>query len=67
MRRKYTTIQYAQALEKVYEQDPFFRISTDVIVGFPQETDQDFRKTCDFIKKMKLLNCKKKEKWKLPE
>ena len=52
MRRRYTARQYSQAVEMVREAVPGVSITTDVIVGFPGETDEDFELTyalCDEV------------------
>ena len=45
MRRKYTMAMYAQQLEKIIAWNPDVCIGTDVIVGFPGETDDEFMET----------------------
>ena len=53
MNRRYTTEEFASSanlLRKIY---PNVAITTDVIVGFPGETDEDFEKTYVFLKKIK--------------
>ena len=53
MNRRYTTEEFeslANLLRKVY---PDVALTTDIIVGFPNETDADFEKTYEFLKKIK--------------
>ncbi len=52
MNRKYTSKQYEDActLLRTYFEAP--ALTTDVIVGFPGETNEEFEKTCDFVKKI---------------
>ena len=53
MNRRYTTEEFensANLLRKVY---PEVALTTDIIVGFPYETDEDFEKTYEFLKKIK--------------
>ena len=53
MNRRYTTEEFensANLLRKVY---PNVSLTTDVIVGFPGETDEDFEKTYEYLKKIK--------------
>jgi len=45
MRRRYTAEQYRRAVELIREQVPDVAITTDVIAGFPGETDEDFEAT----------------------
>jgi len=52
MRRKYTTEQYAEKLAHIREAMPGVAITTDVIVGFPGETDELFQKGYAFIEQM---------------
>ncbi len=49
MRRPYVRAEYQAAIDKIIAQVPSISISSDVIVGFPQESDEDFRSTCEFI------------------
>ena len=53
MNRRYTTEEFensANLLRRVY---PEVALTTDIIVGFPNETDEDFKKTYEFLKKIK--------------
>jgi tRNA-2-methylthio-N6-dimethylallyladenosine synthase len=52
MNRKYTTQQYLEILEKLKKSRPDIAISSDFIVGFPGETDNDFNDTMDLCKKV---------------
>jgi threonylcarbamoyladenosine tRNA methylthiotransferase MtaB len=52
MRRNYTTERFARIVEKAREAMPDVGITTDVIVGFPSETERDFRQSYDFVRKM---------------
>lgn len=56
MNRKYTTEQYYKSVEYIYQNIPNACITTDVIVGFPGETDDEFKKTCEFVKKCGFYN-----------
>ncbi len=52
MNRRYTTAEYqaaAEALRKVY---PLAALTTDVIVGFPAETEEEFAETYNFVKNL---------------
>ncbi|MEM9227835.1 MAG: radical SAM protein, partial [Verrucomicrobiota bacterium] len=46
MRRPYTVEKFKRILEAMRERCPDLYISTDVIVGFPGETEEDFQMTC---------------------
>ncbi len=43
MNRHYTPDEYMKTIEKLRSHDPLFSVTTDLIVGFPGETDSDFR------------------------
>lgn len=49
MRRRYKKELYAERIKKIKELMPHCAIGADVIVGFPGETDEDFKETFDFI------------------
>jgi threonylcarbamoyladenosine tRNA methylthiotransferase MtaB len=53
MKRPYDLKFFAAKVKKLREKMPDIAISTDVIVGFPGETEKDFKITENFIKKMK--------------
>jgi tRNA-2-methylthio-N6-dimethylallyladenosine synthase len=48
MGRRYTREQYLECVERLRAAIPTIAISTDIIVGFPGETDEDFRETVSF-------------------
>ena len=49
MNRRYSARQYAGAVGLLREYFKDCAVTTDVIVGFPGETDEDFKQSCDFI------------------
>src|SRR5205085_668205 len=49
MQRNYTLEQYLRLVEKLRTAMPDMTISTDIIVGFPGESDDDFRETLSLI------------------
>ena len=51
MRRPYTADEFLALTETIYERFPTFSISTDIIVGFPGESEDDFRQTLEVAKK----------------
>ena len=52
MNRKYTKEQYLSLAEKMKERIPGVVFSTDIIVGFPGETDEEFEDTLDVVRKV---------------
>jgi tRNA-2-methylthio-N6-dimethylallyladenosine synthase len=52
MNRKYTREHYLNLVEKLKTAVPDIAITTDIIVGFPGETEEDFLDTIDIVKKV---------------
>ncbi|MCI8964939.1 MAG: tRNA (N6-isopentenyl adenosine(37)-C2)-methylthiotransferase MiaB [Clostridia bacterium] len=52
MNRKYTKEQYLKLAEKMKKEIPDIVFSTDIIVGFPEETEEDFEHTLDVVRKI---------------
>jgi tRNA-2-methylthio-N6-dimethylallyladenosine synthase len=53
MNRKYTIDKYLIQINRLREYCPDIAITTDIIVGFPGETDADFEKTMDLLEKVR--------------
>ena len=54
MRRSYRSARFLGILDKVREQIPDAAITTDIIVGFPGETEEDFEETLDVVREVPL-------------
>lgn len=51
MNRRYSSDEYFAVLQKLRKKIPSVAITTDVITGFPYETDEEFEASCNFVKK----------------
>ena len=54
MNRRYTTKQIKEIVDKIRKVYPDVMLTTDIIVGFPQETEEEFETTYQFLKEIKL-------------
>jgi threonylcarbamoyladenosine tRNA methylthiotransferase MtaB len=52
MRRMYTLSEFRAITDKIRDRQPDFNLTTDIIVGFPGETAEDFQSTCDVVKEI---------------
>lgn len=50
MNRKYDTAFYRDLVERIRRIFPDASITTDIMVGFPGESDEDFKESCDFVR-----------------
>lgn len=53
MNRRYTVENYLEKVDYLRKLIPEIRLTTDIIVGFPGETEEDFNLTCELVKKVK--------------
>jgi tRNA-2-methylthio-N6-dimethylallyladenosine synthase len=53
MNRRYASADYLDCVRKLREACPDIAISSDIIVGFPGETEQDYQKTLDLMEKVR--------------
>jgi tRNA-2-methylthio-N6-dimethylallyladenosine synthase len=56
MNRKYSREEYLKKISILQQEIPDIKITTDIIVGFPYETEQDFYETIDIVEKVKYLS-----------
>ena len=57
MKRKHSVDDYKKLVDFFYSEFGDFAISTDIIVGFPGETEEDFQKSLDIVKWSKPTGC----------
>lgn len=56
MNRRYTREDYLEKLAFLREIVPGCAVTSDIMVGFPSETEKDFLETCELVRKAKFLN-----------
>ena len=56
MNRKHTVEEYIKIYEKLKKINPHIQFSSDFIIGYPEESDDDFKNTMDLIKKINFMN-----------
>jgi tRNA-2-methylthio-N6-dimethylallyladenosine synthase len=56
MHRAYTRDKYLRLVEKLRAAQPRMAFTTDVIVGFPGETEEDFQQTCELVREVAFDN-----------
>jgi threonylcarbamoyladenosine tRNA methylthiotransferase MtaB len=52
MRRTYNLASYLEIVEQLRKRHPLFNFTTDIMVGFPGETESEFNETCNIIKQV---------------
>lgn len=56
MKRRYNAVEYRQIVARIRQRVPGLAISSDFIVGFPGETEEDFRATLDLVREIEFAN-----------
>jgi tRNA-2-methylthio-N6-dimethylallyladenosine synthase len=56
MNRKHTTEEYLNIIDKLKKANPNIKLSSDFIIGYPGETQDDFEKTVKLMKNVKFIN-----------
>ena len=56
MNRKHTIEQYLNLVDILKRINPYIKFSSDFIIGYPGETDKDFKDTLDLLKKVQFIN-----------
>lgn len=56
MNRRYTAEKYLETVDYIRNRDSQFSLTTDLIVGFPNESDEEFQATLDIIRRVKYDN-----------
>lgn len=57
MNRRYTARFYQEKCESVRKYFPAAAITTDIITGFPLESESEFEETCEFVERLSLRRC----------
>jgi tRNA-2-methylthio-N6-dimethylallyladenosine synthase len=56
MNRKHNILEYIQIIKDLKEVKPDIKFSSDFIIGYPEETEDDFNQTLSLIKKIEFIN-----------
>ena len=56
MNRRHTKEEYLKIIEKLIKIKPSLKFSSDFIIGYPSETDEDFNQTIQLLNKVKFIN-----------
>ena len=57
MNRKHTVQDYLEIIDKLKAVNPKVKFSSDFIIGYPGETENDFNETLNLLNKIKFINC----------
>ena len=57
MNRKHTVEDYLEIINKLREANPNIKFSSDFIIGYPGETENDFNDTVNLLNKIQFINC----------
>ena len=57
MNRKHTVEDYLEIINKLREANPRIKFSSDFIIGYPGETENDFSNTLKLLNKVQFINC----------
>ena len=56
MNRKHSVEEYLSIIERLQNKKPNIKFSSDFIIGYPNETEQDFADTINLLKRVKFIN-----------
>ena len=56
MNRHYTRERYLEIIDSIYSALPNVGVTSDIMVGFPTETDEDYQQTVDLVKRVRFSN-----------
>ena len=56
MNRNHTVEEYLNLIERLKKTNPLVKFSSDFIIGYPGETDKDFNKTLELLKRVEFIN-----------
>ena len=56
MNRKHTINEYLEIIEKLKKVNPNIKFSSDFIIGYPGETDEDYQKQLELMKNIEFIH-----------